>query len=322
MLKRYALLLLLLVAPICVFAQAAPSYTVAEIALLKYAPTTVPTFSYGAAPAGIAFDGQHIWIASSGDGRVIPLNTFDGSGAALGPGSVGTSPWALAYDGEYMWVTSYPDSAVYKFRPSGGSPISYPIKYGSRGIAFDGTYMWIANQPHNCVTRIRAIDGAFATCFPIGKEPMNVAFDGTDIWVTNFGDNTVSKLNTQTGAVIGTYSSGGSQPWGIAFVPEPIYGGARLMVVTNAGSNTAVLMLLDGSVNATIPVGLVPRGVIYDGHDVWVANSSSSSLSKIDWIDGGTTVTNYPVGKQPYALAFDGANVWAVNYGSNSVSKR
>jgi len=54
------------------------------------------------------------------------------------------------------------------------------------------------------------------TEFPVGKEPEGVAFDGANIWTANFGDGTVSKVRASDGAILGTFTVGGS-PIGIVF---------------------------------------------------------------------------------------------------------
>src|SRR5207247_8331811 len=67
-------------------------------------------------------------------------------------------------------------------------------------------------------------------------------------------------------------------------------------------------------------VGVVPRGVAFDGASVWVANSQSNSVTKLRASDGANLGT-FPVGTQPFGVAFDGANIWVANLGSNTVTK-
>ncbi|MFT4773544.1 MAG: YVTN family beta-propeller protein [Ilumatobacter sp.] len=68
----------------------------------------------------------------------------------------------------------------------------------------------------------------------------------------------------------------------------------------------------------TVTVGDGPRGVAFDGTNIWVTNTVSGTVSKID-PDG--TVTNLSVGSMPRGVAFDGTNIWVTNYGSGSMSK-
>ena len=61
-------------------------------------------------------------------------------------------------------------------------------------------------------------------------------------------------------------------------------------------------------------VGSSPFGIAFDGTHLWVANSSSGSLSKVRPGDGAVVAT-YTVGSGPIGLAFDGANVWVTHSG-------
>jgi YVTN family beta-propeller protein len=71
---------------------------------------------------------------------------------------------------------------------------------------------------------------------------------------------------------------------------------------------------------ATIPVGADPRGVAFDGTNIWVTNTGSGTVSKINPTTNTVTAT-VTVGTNPEGVAFDGTNIWVANYGSNTVSK-
>ncbi len=63
-----------------------------------------------------------------------------------------------------------------------------------------------------------------------------------------------------------------------------------------------------------------PTGMAFDGTNVWVANLSADTVTKVDSATGATLAT-VAVGDQPRAIVYDGANMWVANAGSNSVSK-
>jgi DNA-binding beta-propeller fold protein YncE len=60
--------------------------------------------------------------------------------------------------------------------------------------------------------------------------------------------------------------------------------------------------------------------VAFDGANIWVVNSYSSSVTKLRASDGSNRGT-FAVGSGPYGVAFDGANIWVTNSGSSTVSK-
>jgi outer membrane lipoprotein-sorting protein len=69
-----------------------------------------------------------------------------------------------------------------------------------------------------------------------------------------------------------------------------------------------------------VTVGTTPRGIAFDGANIWVANSDSNNVTKLRASDGAIQGT-FPVGTTPIALCFDGENIWVVNNGSSSVTK-
>jgi outer membrane protein assembly factor BamB len=66
----------------------------------------------------------------------------------------------------------------------------------------------------------------------------------------------------------------------------------------------------------TFKVGNQPRGVAFDGTNIWVANSGDDTVTELRASDG-TVVGNFNVGSAPDGVVFDGANIWVVNEGNN-----
>jgi YVTN family beta-propeller protein len=71
---------------------------------------------------------------------------------------------------------------------------------------------------------------------------------------------------------------------------------------------------------ATVTVGSRPRGVIFDGTSIWVANSSSDTVSKINPSTNAVAAT-VNVGDNPVGIAFDGTSIWVANTNSANVTK-
>jgi DNA-binding beta-propeller fold protein YncE len=66
-------------------------------------------------------------------------------------------------------------------------------------------------------------------------------------------------------------------------------------------------------------VGTGPVGVAYDGAHIWVANSTSNTVTELRTCDGAVEGTFNTV--NPAFVAFDGASIWVANGGSNTVTK-
>ena len=57
-----------------------------------------------------------------------------------------------------------------------------------------------------------------------------------------------------------------------------------------------------------ILVGTSPIGVVFDGANIWVANSGSSTVTKLQ-ANTGAVLGTFQVGTGPVGVAFDGANI-------------
>ena len=74
--------------------------------------------------------------------------------------------------------------------------------------------------------------------------------------------------------------------------------------------------------NQSVPVGNFPRGVAFDGANIWVANLGDDNVTKLRASDGAQQPGSpFTVGGQPRGVAFDGANIWVANGFSNSVTR-
>jgi YVTN family beta-propeller protein len=74
----------------------------------------VANVTVGIAPAGVMFDGKHLWVANLVSNNVTELDT---AGNLLGTFAVGTSPSGLAFDGTHVWVSNISSSTVTRLSP-------------------------------------------------------------------------------------------------------------------------------------------------------------------------------------------------------------
>src|SRR5690242_18204714 len=72
--------------------------------------------------------------------------------------------------------------------------------------------------------------------------------------------------------------------------------------------------------SVTYPAGNSPVGVIFDGTNIWVANNTVNTVTKLRPSDGAVLGT-FPVGRSPNWLAFDGTNIWVSNFTESTVTK-
>src|ERR1700736_3546180 len=71
----------------------------------------------------------------------------------------------------------------------------------------------------------------------------------------------------------------------------------------------AILHWYAANQTTAFPVGSNPIGVAFDGANIWVANFSDNTVTKLRASDGSNLGT-FAVGNFPVGVAFDGANIW------------
>jgi DNA-binding beta-propeller fold protein YncE len=92
--------------------------------------------------------------------------------------------------------------------------------------------------------------------------------------------------------------------------------------VTNSGSMD--IMQYDkmtlGPTGLSIPLAPEPRGIAFDGQNLWVACGTSGQLFKIRESDGAVLQT-IGLGGDLYGVVFDGSHIWVTNSTANVVFK-
>src|SRR6516164_4769933 len=106
----------------------------------------------------------------------------------------------------------------------------------------------------------------------------------------------------------------------LLFEPQP--GNAQNGVVSSTlnGQQIGLLHWYEAGTAAQFAVGTRPTALAFDGEHIWVANSSSDTLSELE-ASTGSTINTIATGFSPSGVAFDGANIWVSEFGSNQVLK-
>ena len=276
------------------------------------------TFTGGAGPTGLLFDGEHIWVANSFDHTVSKLAR---DGTVVGTFPVGKGPIALALDGKDIWVANSgietpgvdPQEAgtVSKLSLDGTVQGTFPAGMLPSALAFDGESIWVANFGDDTVVKLD-LDGNVSNTLSLGEQPRDFVFDGKNMWVLFAGSrtvtrSTVSKLSLD-GSVIGTFPVNGFLPQALGFDGEAIW-------VDNGDRGTVTRRSLDGAELGTFPVGGGNTlDFVFDGAVMWVSDGVAGSVTALT--PDGAALGTFPAGgAATWGLAFDGENIWVANFG-------
>lgn len=144
------------------------------------------------APRALAFDGEHVWVASSlergdtlakiraSDGEVIRIIPFDGR------------PAALAFDGEHIWVANASNDTVAKINP-GDESLVESYSPGGPDVWFAAGNIWVASPDASYIRIIKydpagTVSDAYrirhaSNTFVLGDVLRDFAFDGESLWM-------------------------------------------------------------------------------------------------------------------------------------------
>jgi len=234
--------------------------------LLGVTPPLIGSF---AAPdsemRGLAFDGQYLWAANSGDG----YSNFGPKIYRLDPDS-GTV------------VNSY------------NSIIDYPC-----GLAWDGQYLWHSTFVAGMIFQIDAATMTVIKSFAApSTNPFDLAWDGTFLYAALGNDSVISVIDTSNGAVIdtirATYSSANVRPFGLTSVKRGVW--QLWTSVGNYGSNTVNLWNLHTGAWVDQWAGdptTYPAGLAYDSlsERLWMSCYERDSIYIFDVSQVGITTT-------------------------------
>jgi len=146
----------------------------------------------------VAFDGHDVWVANT-----VGIAKIDGangdvifSGEYSGPSGVKD----IAFDGRFIWVSRRFENLVDKWDPATNTVIaSIPTPPAPNGMAFDGGHLWVACNDTNEVVRIdvKSNQVVESVGFPEGTRPYNAAFDGTHMWFNAYEPSRLFKFFTR-----------------------------------------------------------------------------------------------------------------------------
>lgn len=190
-----------------------------------------------------------------------------------------------------------------------------------RLVQSDGADVWVANSGTNSVSRVRASDGKMLETWTGATAATGVLCAMGKVFVTGVVTDFMTPGSlfqidpTATAGAVTTLSSSlGIFPSSIAYDGERIW-------TANEGGSVSIITLNPTSVT-NVPTGFnSPRGVIFDGANIWVMDDLPGSIDKLHKLDStGTIVLSADVDNVPRFPAFDGTNIWVPNFNSNTVS--
>ena len=175
------------------------------------------------------------------------------------------------------------------------------------GVAAGAGAVWVINVTRGTLSRLDAGSGSVTRVVPVGASPNGVGVNGASVWVTSASSPQVLKISATGERVLDTVPLRAPAS-AIAVGPGTVW------VAVDTRDAVAKIDVRSSRVE-WIPVGSRPTGLSVTDDAVWVANSGSNTVSRID---PGTNelAATIRVPERPYGIAADSQGVWVTSLGA------
>jgi peptide/nickel transport system substrate-binding protein len=244
------------------------------VSRVDFAGRTVETIQVGRDPEGLAFSDGELWVADSGDGRLVAIDPR--SSTVVRRLRVGNQPDALASRGPLIWVTDRTDGTLTTIDARLGRVIR-TVAVGSQptAVAAGASNLWIALAGSGEVVELDRSGRNVIQTVNVGNGPTALAIASHGVWVANALDDTAAHVNSDTGSVDEVARLGGA--------PRSLAAGAGRIWATLAGGGLVQFDARSGHVLRSSHVGGEPAAVVADGANVWVTSLDGAASHR-----GGT----------------------------------
>lgn len=288
-----------------------------------------PTLRLGSSPAesvGLSrwrrpIAGAFLFWFLGGIGAVIALVALviallGGDGVSVSsPVAVADPPLRLAVGPRTVWVTSAADGTLSGIDPDTRRVISrLRVGQGVSGVTIGAGSVWVSNPRNGTVLRIDTA-GHVTARMHLGGSPGAIVSGGGRIWVADEDGAGVTAIDAPRARVIKRGIAPHAAPLRLAV-------GAGGLWVSSA-STSAVRRIDLGSAVAGDPIlaGRGPAGVTVAGGLVWVANSRSGTVTRIDPSLHTILGDPIPVGGTPGGIDAGPETVWVANSADDTISR-
>jgi DNA-binding beta-propeller fold protein YncE len=164
----------------------------------------------------------------------------------------------------------------------GPAPRSYPIA-GPVGVAVVDSSVWVVSASAGTVTGFDAATGKKLRTVAVGETPLRAASDGKLLWVSVFGAGQVVAVDPTSGRVI--------RRTGVPGQPEGIVSAFGAIWVVRQQARKLTRIDPSGKLGPSYPLGSEPRLVTASASDLFVADVTDGTITRIDPQSGRRTVS-------------------------------
>jgi DNA-binding beta-propeller fold protein YncE/predicted Ser/Thr protein kinase len=233
------------------------------------------------------------------------------------PIAIGRPPLRIAASSQAVWVTSGRDGTITRLDPETGKPLGRPLHpgFGVAGIAIGGKWVWVTNTLRGRLLRLDPKTGRVLKTIDVGGHPGPIALGGGRVWIADESGRGVTAINSEGGRIYQRGLPPQTTNLRLAF-------GARGLWTSVAGTGSVRRIdPADFTTGAPIRVGRGPAGLVVADGLVWVANSRSGTVSRVDPATRQLLGDPIEVGGHPGGIDAGTSAVWVANAADGTVTK-
>ena len=272
-------------------------------------PTVTARVRMGGRPNSLASAGGYVWAGAFNNSRLTAIDPENERVVRTLRPDIGVGLRELwAGDGK-LWVLNARAQRVVTLDARTGEQSAPPVELPGvpTAMACDGETLWVAIRVPNDgagdnLLRYDARTGALQETLPIRDFVTSMVIARGGLWMVTPKPTTLVRHDIATGQRR-RMKLGGEVPSDLAYGRGAIW--ATL-------SDADQLVRVDPRTfnMAAVAVGREPAGIAVSGHEIWVANKASNTLTRVDADSDRLSAENVDVPLNPSAITTAGRGVW------------
>jgi serine/threonine-protein kinase len=261
--------------------------------------------------------GGALAVLAAGVAAVILL-----AGGGLGisvaaPVAIGKPPLRIAAGSERIWVLSEPEGTLTRIDADSDEIVGAPLDLGVgvAAVAVGGGSVWVTDAKTGELLRIDDESGAVTQRIAVGGHPGPLAYGGGRIWVADTDGAGITAVNAKGGRIVRRDLPPHTAPLRLAT------GAGGLWVSSAAADTVRRIDLSTFAVGAPIPAGRRPAGITVADGLVWVADTRSNAVTRVDPAIAAVSGAPIPVGEAPGGIDAGPKSVWVTLAGEDAVRR-
>jgi DNA-binding beta-propeller fold protein YncE len=270
--------------------------------------------------------GSRRWVALAGGALVLAaaivaavlLLSGGSSGPTVSPPvAIGKPPLRIAAGSEKIWVLSEPEGTLTRIDAETDRIMGAPIDLGKgvAAVAVGGGSVWVTDARTGELLRIDDETGRVTQRIKIGGHPGPIAYGGGRVWVADTEGAGITAVNTKGGRVVRRQLGPHSSPLRLAS------GAGGLWVSVAEHGTVRRIDMSSFAVGKPIPAGRRPTGITVADGLVWVADTRSGSVTRVDPSLQAVSGAPIPVGEHPGGIDAGTSAVWVATSGADAVRR-